>query len=53
MYDCTNARDPVHEAEVRKLVGFGATVKPTAAVVEPYERGDACLVHLPGFCLQK
>jgi protein-L-isoaspartate(D-aspartate) O-methyltransferase len=53
MYDCTNARDPAHEAELRKLVGSGATVKPAAAVVEPHERGDACLVHLPGFCLQK
>jgi protein-L-isoaspartate(D-aspartate) O-methyltransferase len=23
-----------------------------SAVVEPHERGAACLVHLPGFCLQ-
>jgi hypothetical protein len=29
------------------------TVKPTAAMIEPHERGDACLAHLPGFCLQK
>jgi protein-L-isoaspartate(D-aspartate) O-methyltransferase len=52
MYDCTNARDPALEGELRKLVGFTASVKPAAAVVEPHERGAACLVHLPGFCLQ-
>jgi hypothetical protein len=52
MYDCTNARDPALEGELRKLVGFTAAVKPTAAVVEPHEPGAACLVHLPGFCLQ-
>ncbi|HEX3760015.1 MAG TPA: methyltransferase domain-containing protein [Kofleriaceae bacterium] len=53
IYDCANARDPEHEAELRKLVGFTASVKPAAAVVEPHERGDACLVHLPAFCLQR
>lgn len=52
MYECVNARDPALEGELRKLVGFTAAVKPTAAVVEPHERGAACLVHLPGFCLQ-
>src|SRR5215468_7523166 len=52
IYDCVNARDPALEGELRKLVGFTAAVKPTAAVVEPHERGAACLVHLPGFCLQ-
>lgn len=53
MYPCSNARDPAHEAELRKLVGLGAPVKPAAAVLEPHERGDACLLHMPGFCLQK
>lgn len=53
MYDCTNARDPAYEAELRKLAGIMASVKPTAMVVEPHERGDRCLAHLPGFCLQK
>jgi protein-L-isoaspartate(D-aspartate) O-methyltransferase len=52
MYDCTNARDPALEGELRKLVGFTAAVKPTVVLVEPHERGAACLVHLPGFCLQ-
>jgi protein-L-isoaspartate(D-aspartate) O-methyltransferase len=52
IYDCANARDPGLESELRKLVGFTAAVKPTVAVVEPHERGAACLVHLPGFCLQ-
>lgn len=53
MYDCSNARDPANEAELRKLAAIMASVKPTAMVVEPHERGDSCLAHLPGFCLQK
>jgi protein-L-isoaspartate(D-aspartate) O-methyltransferase len=53
MYDCTNARDPANEDELRKLVGVGAAGMPTAALVEPHDRGEACVVHLPGFCLQK
>jgi protein-L-isoaspartate(D-aspartate) O-methyltransferase len=53
MYDCSNARDPANEAELRKLAGGGGQVKPTAAVLAPHERGDGCLVHLPGFCLQR
>ncbi|HEX8108420.1 MAG TPA: methyltransferase domain-containing protein [Kofleriaceae bacterium] len=52
IYHCTNARDPDHEAELRKVLGSIAKTRPTAAVVEPHERGAACLVHLPGFCLQ-
>jgi len=53
MYDCTNARDPAHETELRKLAGLGAGSMPTVVLVEPHERGEACLAHLPGFCLQK
>jgi protein-L-isoaspartate(D-aspartate) O-methyltransferase len=52
IYDCANARDPALEGELRKLAGFTASVRPAAAVLEPHERGEACLVHLPGFCLQ-
>jgi len=53
MYDCSNARDPENEAELRKLAAGAASVKPTAAVIEPHERGDACLAHLSSICLQK
>ena len=53
MYPCSNARDPAEEAELRKLAAVIATAKPTAAVLEPHERGEACLAHLAGFCLQK
>ena len=53
IYPCSNARDPANEAELRKLAGVMASVKPTAMVVEPHERGEACLAHLPQFCLQK
>ncbi|HEY6177941.1 MAG TPA: methyltransferase domain-containing protein [Kofleriaceae bacterium] len=53
IYDCVNARDPEDEAELRKLAGMFQAAKPIAAMIEPHERGDACLAHLPGFCLQK
>jgi protein-L-isoaspartate(D-aspartate) O-methyltransferase len=53
MYPCANARDPADEAELRKLAATIVAVKPTAAVIEPHERNEACLAHLPGFCLQK
>ena len=53
IYDCSNARDPEDEVELRKLAGVFQTTKPVAAMIEPHERGDACLAHLPGFCLQK
>lgn len=53
MYDCSNARDPGNEAELRKLISLGPTPKIASVLVEPHERGEACLAHLPGFCLQK
>ncbi|TMQ20196.1 MAG: methyltransferase domain-containing protein [Deltaproteobacteria bacterium] len=53
IYDCCNARDPQNEAELRKLATLGASPKLGSVLVEPHERGDACLAHLPGFCLQK
>lgn len=53
IYDCSNARDPANEAELRKALGLGLLGKATAAVASPHERGDDCLVHLQGFCLQK
>jgi protein-L-isoaspartate(D-aspartate) O-methyltransferase len=53
MYPCSNARDPADEVELRKVAALFATSKPTAAVIEPHERGEACMAHLPGFCLQK
>ena len=53
IFDCVNARDAENEAELRKLAGLGAPVTIGAVAVEPHERGDACIAHLPGFCLQK
>lgn len=52
MYDCSNARDPTYEDELRSLVGPVPGARPTAVLVEPHDRGDTCLAHLPGFCLQ-
>jgi protein-L-isoaspartate(D-aspartate) O-methyltransferase len=56
IYDCENARNPENEAELRKLVALGPTGKlgdGLIAVLEAHERGSDCLVHLPGFCLQR
>jgi hypothetical protein len=56
IYDCENARNAENEAELRKLVALGPTGKlgeGLVAVVEPHERGSDCLIHLPGFCLQR
>jgi protein-L-isoaspartate(D-aspartate) O-methyltransferase len=50
IYDCTNARDPAHEPEIRKLLG-GAT-KISALEVAAHERRENCVIHLDGFCLR-
>lgn len=52
MYGCSNARDPTHEDELRSLVGPVPGARPTVVLIEPHDRGDRCLAHLPGFCLQ-
>jgi len=53
MYDCTSARDPAHEAELRALLQPGASAGLRVVERAPHERGPACLAHLPGFCLQR
>jgi protein-L-isoaspartate(D-aspartate) O-methyltransferase len=56
IYDCENARSDENEAELRKLAALGPSgqlAKGLVAVVEPHERGSGCLIHLPGFCLQR
>ncbi len=52
IFDCTNARDPAHEAVLRPLAAPGVAARVRALVVEPHVKGDACLAHLDGFCLQ-
>jgi len=53
IFDCVNARDPGNEAELQKLAGLGLAAKLAAVVIAPHERGDDCIAHLAGFCLQK
>jgi protein-L-isoaspartate(D-aspartate) O-methyltransferase len=53
IFDCANARDPAEEAELMALVKPGAIEQLRAVALEPHERGEACLAHLPGFCLQR
>ena len=51
MYDCANGRDAEREDELRAALRSGALAKLSAVATQPHERGPACLVHAPGFCL--
>jgi hypothetical protein len=53
IYDCVNARDPAHEAELRSLANPALASQLRRVSIEPHERGPACGVHLAGFCLQR
>jgi protein-L-isoaspartate(D-aspartate) O-methyltransferase len=52
IYDCTNARDPAHEPVLRALAAPGMAARVRALSIAPHDKGDACLAHLDGFCLQ-
>lgn len=52
IYDCANARDPANEAALMALAGSGAARRIRAVAIDPHDRGDACLAHMDGFCLQ-
>jgi protein-L-isoaspartate(D-aspartate) O-methyltransferase len=51
IYDCAGARDAALEAELRPLVLNGAEAI-RAVETAPHARGDSCVFHAPGFCLQ-
>ena len=53
IYNCAGARDEAAEAQIRRLFAPGAAAKIHAVSIEPHERGEACLVHVEGFCLQE
>jgi protein-L-isoaspartate(D-aspartate) O-methyltransferase len=53
IYDCTNARDPACEVELRQLLRPGVATEIHALVVTPHPRGPDCLAHLPGCCIQR
>jgi protein-L-isoaspartate(D-aspartate) O-methyltransferase len=52
IYDCLGARDPADEAELMKLVGPGVASRIAAVSIDAHARGEACLVHMDGFCVQ-
>jgi len=52
IYDCAGARDPMAESQLRKFLSPDAAAKIQALSIEPHLKGDQCLVHLEGFCLQ-
>ena len=52
IYDCAGARDEAAEAQLRTLMVPGAAARLRALSIDPHPRGDACLFHLDGFCLQ-
>ncbi len=52
IYDCANARDPGHEPVLVALAASQRARDIRALVTAPHARTEACLAHLPGFCLQ-
>jgi protein-L-isoaspartate(D-aspartate) O-methyltransferase len=52
IYDCAGARDPIAESRLRRFLSPDAAARIHALSIEPHIRGDRCLVHLGGFCLQ-
>lgn len=52
IYDCAGARDPVAESQLCKFLRPHDAAKIQALSVEPHLKGERCLVHLDGFCLQ-
>jgi protein-L-isoaspartate(D-aspartate) O-methyltransferase len=52
IYDCAGARDPMAEPQLRKFLSPDASARIQALSIEPHFKGDRCLVHLDGFCLQ-
>ena len=51
-YDCAGARNPIAESQIRKFLRPDDAAKIQALSVEPHLKGDECLVHFEGFCLQ-
>jgi protein-L-isoaspartate(D-aspartate) O-methyltransferase len=52
IYDCAGARDPMAESQLREFLSPDAAARIQALSIEPHIKGDRCLVHLDGFCLQ-
>jgi protein-L-isoaspartate(D-aspartate) O-methyltransferase len=53
IYDCAGARHEDAEQQLRRLLMPCAAATIDALATEPHPRGDACLVHWQGFCLQR
>jgi hypothetical protein len=52
IYDCAGARDPMAESQLVKFLKPDDAAKIQILSFEPHLKGDRCLVHLEGFCLQ-
>jgi protein-L-isoaspartate(D-aspartate) O-methyltransferase len=52
IFDCTGARDQAAEAQLREVLTPDVASRIAAVSVDAHERGDRCLVHVDGFCLQ-
>ncbi len=53
IFDCVGARDERDEPALEALLDFETAAKVTALVRGPHPRGERCVVHLEGFCLQR
>lgn len=52
IFDCAGARDPAAEAQLRRFLRPGAAADLHALCSDGHVRGEHCLVHVDGFCLQ-
>jgi len=52
VFDCAGARDAEAELQLRRLLTPEAAAKVCFLSVERHARGEQCLVHVEGSCLQ-
>jgi protein-L-isoaspartate(D-aspartate) O-methyltransferase len=53
IFDCAGARDEDAELQLRNLLALGASAKIGLLSTAAHTRGDACLLHVEGFCLRE
>ena len=52
IFDCVGARDEAAEQQLRKLLAPEISAKIRWLCIEAHSRGETCLLHREGFCLQ-
>jgi len=52
IFDCFGARDAQAEAQLRQLLRPETAASVRVLSIEPHAKGEGCLLHAEGFCLQ-